>query len=197
MELFALKSQNYWYFPESGNSNHQWAFIGYLDQMIAEKQPTVNFDELGRVVVDSRTFAINTEYLAKAVTIGKGKGYDLAIESQPLFTEQSDLAQLDFETINQFDQWVADRYGKGELNNGVTHKRKRAGAVYVHSNTELNTRDYFLMKTVTAAAFPTDHRSNNDWKYLGSAESYVNFDFNPLKLNRQNLSNVERLKKLF
>lgn len=197
VELFALKTQSYWYFPESGDSNHQWAFIGYLDQIIADKQPTVDFDALGRVTVDSRTFVANTEYPAKAVTIGKGLGYDLAIESQPLFTEQSDLENLDFETMNQFDLWVADRYGKGELNNGVTHKRKRAGAVYVHVNTELNTRDYFLMKTITAGEFPTDHHSNHDWKYLGSAEAYVNFDFNPLKLNRQNLSNIERIKNYF
>ncbi|WP_163920668.1 M66 family metalloprotease [Photobacterium sp. Alg240-V54] len=197
VELFALKTQSYWYFPESGDSNHQWEFIGYLDQIIADKQPTVDFDALGRVTVDSRTFVANTEYPAKAITIGKGLGYDLAIESQPLFTEQSDLENLDFETMNQFDLWVADRYGKGELNNGVTHKRKRAGAVYVHINTELNTRDYFLMKTITAGEFPTDHHSNNDWKYLGSAESYVNFDFNPLKLNRQNLSNIERVKNYF
>ncbi|WP_162270808.1 M66 family metalloprotease [Photobacterium aquimaris] len=197
VELFALKTQSYWYFPESGDSNHQWEFIGYLDQIIADKQPTVDFDALGRVTVDSRTFVANTEYPAKAITIGKGLGYDLAIESQPLFTEQSDLENLDFETMNQFDLWVADRYGKGELNNGVTHKRKRAGAVYVHINTELNTRDYFLMKTITAGEFPTDHHSNHDWKYLGSAESYVNFDFNPLKLNRQNLSNIERVKNYF
>ena len=197
VELFELKKQHYWYFPGAGESNSEWAFVGYLDQFITDKQPDVNFDELGRVTVDTRTFATNIEYPAKAVTIGKGQGYDLAIESQPTFAEQSDLVQLDFETINLFDQWVADRYGNGELNNGVTHKRKRAGAVYVHLNTELNTRDYFLMKTVTAGAFPTEHHSNNDWKYLGSAESYVNFDFNPLKLNRQNLSNVERLKNYF
>ncbi|MEC6907235.1 M66 family metalloprotease [Photobacterium piscicola] len=197
VELFELKKQHYWYFPGAGESNSEWAFVGYLDQFITDKQPDINFDDLGQVRLDSRSFIANTEYPAAAITIGKGQGYDLAIESQKSLAEQSDLAHLDFETLPLFDQWVADRYGNGELNNGVTHKRKRAGAAYVYINKELNTRDYFLMKTVTAGEFPTDHRSNNDWKYLGSAESYVNFDFNPLILNRDMVSNVERIQHYF
>ncbi|MEC6796149.1 M66 family metalloprotease [Photobacterium sp. S4TG1] len=197
VELFELKKQHYWYFPGAGESNSEWAFVGYLDQFITDKQPEINFDDLGQVRLNSRTFIANTEYPEAAITIGKGQGYDLAIESQKTLAEQSDLAHLDFETMPLFDQWVADRYGNGELNNAVTHKRKRAGAAYVHINKELNTRDYFLMKTVTAGEFPTDHRSNNDWKYLGSAESYVNFDFNPLILNRDMVSNVERIQHYF
>ncbi|MEC6815299.1 M66 family metalloprotease [Photobacterium toruni] len=197
VELFKLQTQHYWYFPGSGQSNSGWAFVGYLDQLIAAKQPDVNYDDLGQVRLDSRTFIANTEHPAAAITIGKGQGYDIAIESQKSLAEQSDLAQYDFETIALFDQWVAERYGNGELNHAIVDKHQRIGAVYVHQNSELNTRDYFLMKTLTARAFPTDHHSNNDWKYLGSAESYVNFDFNPLRLNRDMVSNVERIKDYF
>ncbi|NOI03513.1 peptidase M66 [Vibrio anguillarum] len=118
------------------------------------------------------------------IIIGQEYGYSQVVDMTPTFAQNETLLNTDFATIAEFDAFVAEHYGRGVLNNGVTKADRRAGALYVYPNPETGMRDYFVMRMVDAGAFPADQTSNQGWKYLGSADRYVNFAFNPIKLNR-------------
>lgn len=125
------------------------------------------------------------------IIIGQEYGYSQVIDMTKTFAQNQTLLNTDFATIAEFDAFVAEHYGRGVLNNGVTKAERRAGALYVYPNPETGTRDYFVMRTLEAGAFPTDQTSDQGWKYLGSADDYINFAFNPIKLNRAEGVSVE------
>ncbi|MGI2805976.1 M66 family metalloprotease [Vibrio vulnificus] len=131
------------------------------------------------------------DQLKGPIIIGQEYGYSQVVDMTQTFAQNDTLLNEDFATIAQFDAFVAEHYGRGTLNNGVTHAERRAGALYVFANPETGSRDYFVMRTVEAQAFPTNQTSNGDWKYLGSAEDHINFAFNPLKFDRSSESAVE------
>ncbi len=132
------------------------------------------------------------------IIIGQEYGYRQVVDMTQTFAQNDTLLNEDFATITQFDAFVAEHYGRGLLNNGVTHAERRAGALYVFANPETGSRDYFVMRTVEAQAFPTNQTSNGDWKYLGSADDYVNFTFNPIAFDRaEGLRIEERVKGYF
>lgn len=125
------------------------------------------------------------------IIIGQEYGYSQVVDMTKTFAQNQTLLNTDFATIAEFDAFVAEHYGRGVLNNGVKKAERRAGALYVYPNPETGTRDYFVMRTLEAGAFPTDQTSNQGWKYLGSADDLVNFAFNPIKLNRAEGVSVE------
>ncbi|RBM68430.1 peptidase M66 [Vibrio tarriae] len=125
------------------------------------------------------------------IIIGQEYGYSQVIDMTKTFAQNQTLLNTDFATIAEFDAFVAEQYGRGILNNGVMKAERRAGALYVYPNPETGTRDYFVMRTLEAGAFPTDQTSDQGWKYLGSADDYVNFALNPIKLNRAEGVSVE------
>ncbi len=125
------------------------------------------------------------------IIIGQEYGYSQVIDMTKTFAQNQTLLNTDFATIAEFDAFVAEHYGRGVLNNGVTKAERRAGALYVYPNPETGTRDYFVMRTLEAGAFPTDQTSDQGWKYLGSADDHVNFALNPIKLNRAEGVSVE------
>ncbi|CSB96900.1 ToxR-activated gene A lipoprotein [Vibrio cholerae] len=125
------------------------------------------------------------------IIIGQEYGYSQVIDMTKTFAQNQTLLNTDFATIAEFDAFVAEHYGRGVLNNGVTKAERRAGALYVYPNPETGTRDYFVMRTLEAGAFPTDQTSDQGWKYLGSADDHINFAFNPIKLNRAEGVSVE------
>lgn len=132
------------------------------------------------------------------IIIGQEYGYSQVIDMTKTFAQNDALVSTDFATIAEFDAFVAQQYGRGILNNGLTKTERRAGALYVFANPETGTRDYFVMRTVEAGDFPTDQTSNQGWKYLGSADDHVNFAFNPIKLNRADGVSIEaRVKSYF
>ncbi|TXY05692.1 M66 family metalloprotease [Vibrio mimicus] len=132
------------------------------------------------------------------IIIGQEYGYSQVIDMTKTFAQNDVLVSTDFATIAEFDAFVAQQYGHGILNNGLTKTERRAGALYVFANPETGTRDYFVMRTVEAGDFPTDQTSNQGWKYLGSADDYVNFALNPIKLNRADGVSIEaRVKSYF
>ncbi|ENM5934777.1 peptidase M66 [Vibrio mimicus] len=132
------------------------------------------------------------------IIIGQEYGYSQVIDMTKTFAQNDALVSTDFATIAEFDAFVAQQYGRGILNNGLTKIERRAGALYVFANPETGTRDYFVMRTVEAGDFPTDQTSNQGWKYLGSADDHVNFAFNPIKLNRAGGVSIEaRVKSYF
>ncbi|HGF7478329.1 TPA: M66 family metalloprotease [Vibrio mimicus] len=132
------------------------------------------------------------------IIIGQEYGYSQVIDMTETFAQNDALVSTDFATIAEFDAFVAQQYGRGILNNGLTKTERRAGALYVFANPETGTRDYFVMRTVEAGDFPTDQTSNQGWKYLGSADDYVNFALNPIKLNRADGVSIEaRVKSYF
>ncbi|ENM5735373.1 peptidase M66 [Vibrio mimicus] len=132
------------------------------------------------------------------IIIGQEYGYSQVIDMTKTFAQNDALVSTDFATIAEFDAFVAQQYGRGILNNGLTKIERRAGALYVFANPETGTRDYFVMRTVEAGDFPTDQTSNQGWKYLGSADDYVKFALNPIKLNRADGVSIEaRVKSYF
>ncbi len=126
------------------------------------------------------------DQLKGPIIIGQEYGYSQVVDMTQTFAQNDTLLNEDFATIAQFDAFVAEHYGRGTLNNGVTHAERRAGALYVFANPETGSRDYFVMRTVEAQAFPTNQTSNGDWKYLGSAEDHINFTFNPIAFDPTN-----------
>ncbi|AMG01880.1 M66 family metalloprotease [Vibrio mimicus] len=132
------------------------------------------------------------------IIIGQEYGYSQVVNMTKIFAQNDTLLSTDFATIAEFDAFVAEYYGRGVLNNGVTKAERRVGALYVYPNPETGTRDYFVMRMVDAGAFPIDQTSNQGWKYLGSADDHVNFAFNPIKLNRADGLSIEtRVKSYF
>ncbi|MBF4354189.1 hypothetical protein, partial [Vibrio anguillarum] len=66
------------------------------------------------------------------------------VDTTKTFAQNQTLLNTDFATIAEFDAFVAEHYGRGVLNNGVTKAERRAGALYVYPNPETGTRDYFV-----------------------------------------------------
>lgn len=132
------------------------------------------------------------------IIIGQEYGYSQVIDVTKTFVQNETLISTDFATLTQFDDFIAEHYGNGILNNGVNKTERRAGAVYVFANPATGTRDYFVMRTLEAEDFPNDQTSNQGWKYLGSADDHVNFAFNPIKLNRaEGISVAARVQSYF
>ncbi len=71
------------------------------------------------------------------------------------------------------------------------------GALYVFPNPVTGSRDYFLMRSSDAGDMPLNQASNNGWKYLGSADNYVNLSFNPIRLVRGDATTEERVSAYF
>lgn len=138
------------------------------------------------------------DQLKGPIIIGQEYGYSQVIDMTTMFANNTTLMRTDFATIAEFDAFIAEHYGRGTLNNGVTKTERRAGAVYVYPNPQTGTRDYFAMRSVEAGEFPTTQTSNQGWKYLGSADEHINFAFNPIKLNRVNgFSTAVRVQNYF
>ncbi|WP_394389749.1 M66 family metalloprotease [Shewanella woodyi] len=197
IEYYRLKTTSYWYFPESGQSNHQWQFMGYLTDFVNERFAHLSYDDFGIVEVDSRIFNTHPQEPAKAVTVGKDHGYRAAIDTRPELVDNQALSALDFTTVAEFDTWVADNYGSKVLNNGVTLASEKVGALYVNPNQVTGSRDYWLKKTIAMSAIPHSPQSNDDWKYLGSAAAFVNMSFNPITLDRSNSSVDDKILTYF
>lgn len=198
-ELFKLKKPRYWYFPASGTSNGDWAFVGYLDELVdqyvAEHNPS--FDALGQVTLTSRTFETNNEYPARAVTFGKGQGYAQGVEELPTFAEHKSFANVELATFAEFDRYLLSIHqytlfgSSPKIYDGL--KSPHIGAIHAFFNPVTGTRDYLLKKNMDAKAMPTNQASNADWKYLGTAENYVNLAINPIRLDRQAGDNIARI----
>ncbi|EDP59636.1 M66 family metalloprotease [Vibrio sp. AND4] len=206
IELFELQTHRYWYFPDSGQSNHQWKFIGYLDELIdqyvAEQQPS--FEELGKVKLTTRQFEVTDEYPQRTVTFGKDHdGYALGVEDSPTFAQIKQLTNADYSSVAEFERAVLtqNEYQRfGQHSSILSAKQIKAGfigALFSHRNPDSGTLDYFMMKRTNAGAMPIDKVSNQDWKYLGDAETYVNFDLNPIRVERKGLDHDARLKAYY
>ncbi|GAL04439.1 TagA-related protein [Photobacterium aphoticum] len=204
IELFRLNTTSYWYFPDSG-SNHEWTFLGYMDdfveQYVAEQNPS--FDSLGEVALTERTFTANSEYPQRAITFGQGQGYDHGVEHAPTFAQISELANRDFVSIGEFERELLtlEAYqlfaGNYRINDGHRANARFIGALYAQWNEETGTRDYFMMKQVDAGAMPLDQQSNVGWKFLGSAQTYVNMDLNPILIDREGDDHATRMQQYF
>jgi hypothetical protein len=199
-ELFRLNKQRYWYFPGYGESNVDWTFVGYIDELVeqyvAEHNP--DFDTLGKVILTSQIFESNHEYPARAVTFGKGQGYVQGVEDTPTFAAHKSFANIQLATFADFDRYLLSigqytLFGSTpKIYDGLS-KSPNIGAMHVFSNPITGTRDYFLKKSMDAKAMPINQASNADWKYLGTAEDYVNFTINPILLDRQPGDNEARI----
>ncbi|PSU99942.1 M66 family metalloprotease [Photobacterium kishitanii] len=194
IELFELQSTHYWYFPGSGQSNGEWKFVGYFDEMVEEyvaaEQPS--YGELGQVELTSRQFTVNNNYPQRMVTFGKDfDGYARGVEDTLTFAEIVELKNGNFISVREFEDKLLSLgqyklFGQNlTIQSGIAMEQRFVGALYALSNPETGIRDYFMMKKVSAVDFPTDQTSNDDWKFLGSAETYVNFALNPMLLSRE------------
>ena len=205
IELFRLERSSYWYFPDVGGSNKDWTFVGYIDafveEYVSEQKP--GHDMLGQVKLATRTFTANNEYPARAVTFGKGQGYDIGVENSPTFDLVPELRNSDFASIDEFERRLLSLEvyqlfaGNYRINNGIHAKARFVGALYSQWNLDTDSRDYFLMKHVNAGALPRAQMSNEDWKYLGSAETYVNLELNPILLDREVNDHATRIKRYY
>ncbi|TLS81010.1 hypothetical protein FD722_16810 [Photobacterium damselae subsp. damselae] len=206
IELFELQNHHYWYFPGSGQSNSEWKFIGYfddlVDQYVAEQQPS--YEDFGKVELTTRQFEMSDEYPQRAVSFGKDHdGYAQGVEDTLTFAQISQLHNIDYASVAEFERAVLAQ-GQyqlfGQNASVLSVKQMEAGfvgALFAQSNPETGTRDYFMMKRANAGAMPTDQLSNQDWKYLGNAETYVNFDLNPIRVERKGLDHSARLKAYY
>ncbi|TOF66161.1 peptidase M66 [Vibrio parahaemolyticus] len=156
-------------------------------------------DENGEQVLDSLIPDQNPaiDKLVGPIFVGQEHGYKQYIDEQVMFADNAALNRIDFGFVADFDKFVADNYGAGVLNNGETSAERRVGALYVYPNPVTGTHDYFLMRDISAADFPTNQADNEGWKYLGSAENHVQFGFNPLKIDRSNIDNAQRIASYF
>lgn len=132
------------------------------------------------------------------IFIGQEHGYRQVIDLINTFDEHFSSNQIDFKSIYEFDAYVARTWGASVLNNGVTFDSRLVGALYVNLNAVTGTRDYFLARTDNPADIPLDQQSNDDWRYLGSADQYINFALNPFRLDRSaNIDASARVKAYF
>ena len=171
-----------------------------LEQLPLPTRVTLSCTDVnGEQVLDSLIPDQNPaiDKLVGPIFVGQEHGYKQYVDEQVMFADNAALNRIDFGFVADFDKFVADNYGAGVLNNGETSAERRAGALYVYPNPVTGTRDYFLMRDISAADFPTNQADNEGWKYLGSAENHVQFGFNPLKVDRSNIDNAQRVASYF
>ncbi|AUI85964.1 peptidase M66 [Vibrio azureus] len=154
-----------------------------------------NGEQILDILIPDQNPAIDE--LAGPVIIGQEYGYQHYVDEQVTFVNNTTLNSIDFGFIAEFDKFVAEHYGAGVLNHGPSIQERRAGALYVYQNPITGTRDYFLMRNLAAAQFPTDQTDNSGWKYLGSADDHVNFAFNPVEIDRSETDNAQRIAQYF
>lgn len=206
VEYFRLKTHGYGYFPPFGTSNFHWDLLGYLDdfvkEYIAEYNPS--FADLGEMELASRSFTTQNEYPEKAVTFGRDHdGYVRAVEETKTFAEIPSISHQKFSSMAAFDNYVLSlrdysRFGQNEqINDANAVTSQFIGALYSFNNPQTNTRDFYMMKHTKAIDFPTNQASNEDWKYIGSAESYVNLALNPILLDREGTDHQARIKAYY
>lgn len=202
LELFELKQNHYWYFPETGLSNSEWQFIGYFDELVeqyrVEQKPS--FEDLGQIELATHQFKFTDLYPQAAVTFGKDfAGYARAIESVLTFDAHSQLATQRFAHLAEFEKAILavpqyQLFGQSvQIFNQNEPKSQFIGTIHALNNPVTGTRDYFMRKRAVASDMPTNQTSNEDWKYLGQAEDYVNFALNPMSLSRTMADHDQRM----
>ena len=194
VEIYKLNAGIYWYFPSSGQSSGTWTFMGYLDELIKEKVAQITPQELGMKVIDSRDIEENNEHPANSVTIGQGRGYKEGIDSSSNFANNERLLKhKNFATFSEFSYWVLSDYHSLALSHDLNTGEKRRGAIYEVIDENTGKHHYFLMLDPSASALPNTFETNNDWKYLGDAETYINFSFNPVRLDRHQANDIDKI----
>ncbi len=177
-----MQSTHYWYFPGSGQSNGEWKFVGYFDEMVEEyvaaEQPS--YGELGQVELTSRQFTVNNNYPQRMVTFGKDfDGYARGVEDTLTFAEIVELKNGNFISVREFEDKLLSLgqyklFGQNlTIQSGIAMEQCFVGALYALSNPETGMRDYFMMKKVSAVDFPTDQTSNDDWKFLKATQKLM------------------------
>ena len=156
--------------------------------------------EIQAVILDSRELSPPSVKPLDTVIVGEEVGYKYIAQSRPTIDAALSDEFTPFRTIDEFEDRLSAFYGSiytlSTLNKNPT--QVRVGQVYGVENRELNTRDYFLkMDDQLLEVPPPDHMSNDTWTYLGSSENYINFNLNPLFVDRTSTSSDEQIKRYF
>ncbi|AUW07681.1 hypothetical protein C1N51_29160 (plasmid) [Vibrio campbellii] len=203
-EYFRLKTSSYWYFPESGMSNHQWEFLGHgsnLNEEFVSSLDGLLFDESKGVKLNKRVIVDPVEEPQPTVFIGEENGYDqvrtVAMQKASTFNEiDSILASKDFSSLGDFMSFIAPHYNQVEVKEWSDSKVGQIGDIYHYANTYTGKQEFFLLKSKQYGYFPTNNTSNQDWKYLGFADKYINETPSPFDIV-QNKTLQEHLSSKF
>lgn len=181
-EYFRLKTSSYWYFPESGMSNHQWEFLGHgnnLNEEFVRSFDNLPFDESKGIKLNERAIVDPVEEPQPTLFVGEENGYDqvrtVAMQKAPTFNEiDSILASKDFDSLSDFMSFIAPHYNQLEVKQWSGSKVGQIGDIYHYANDRTGKQEFFLLKSKRYGFFPTNQTSNQDWKYLGFADGYLN-----------------------
>ena len=179
---FRLKTSKYWYFPAIGSSNSDWEFLGADDTMIPEFHTGKPYDYFGKTLVASRAITAPDVEPKPAVIIGEETGYSAIGTTQPTFDQISgDLKARGFATLAEFNNYLKGHYGISKIHHWRDERKGKVGDIYHYANTYSGTQDFFVLMTPSYGYHPTDQSSNSHWKFLGSADRYVNNSLSPFK----------------
>lgn len=181
-EYFRLKSTSYWYFPDSGMSNHQWEFLYHestLNEEFERSFDDLPFDESKGVKLNTRVIVDPVEEPQPTVFVGEENGYDqaraVATQKRAAFNEiDSILSSKDFGSLREFMSFIVVHYDQFEVKQWSGNKVGQIGDIYHYANPYTGKQEFFLLKSKRYDHFPTNQTSNQNWKYLGFADKYLN-----------------------
>lgn len=142
-----------------------------------------------------------------AVSIGEDDSYRHIAQLIPTFRALGKFRVSSYKTIEDFELDLIKYYPqilKYNSNNFFIEiyecyeAQPTPGHVYVMDNSNDLTRDYFvLLSNNFENPPPADRMNTADWKYIGSAETYVNFSLNPLIITKAMSSNNDDTMKQY
>nr|MDT0252482.1 hypothetical protein [Endozoicomonas sp.] len=193
-----LKDGSYGYFPATGESNDYWFFEGTDLTLLPVFKDTLNPDDLGETLLTSRPLNPSAENPPPTITIGRDKGYSEVIDQLSLFVDNADIPKV-VASLEAFEASILLSYGTGSIIDVVGSGSGQAGEIYRLKNASTLTHDYFLLKHQGFDLPPNNQQSNNQWKYLGSAEDHVNVAPIPASFERHDndLSMDERVASYY
>lgn len=188
VEYFKLLKSKYGYFPSEGNSNEAWQYLDNQKELKATFKGEINSSDYnlnGKVALDTRMITYPTQEPMPAVRIGKMHGYNdatrLFSENLPSFSQiASELHSVHAINLEQFNKKLSKVYHYQLGYKAWSDSRKgKIGDIYIYQNQHQGTTDYYILLKENYGYFPTNHDSNDQWRYLGSANDYINHAINP------------------
>lgn len=93
------------------------------------------------------------------------------------------------ESFKALDIQLSNVYGPLHEWSSADRFNRRPGELYVYENPYNNKRQYFLLKKKDGYwYFPSNSQDNNDWRYLGDGDRFVNIKPNPIKARQHSSS---------
>lgn len=186
-DYFKLLKPKYWYFPTHSRSNGDWEYLGndsgfeakYLDQLDGP------FDAYGVEILDTRALQQPSEQPRPTIIVGEEFGYDQVFEQMikdtPTFSEYSNIVSAN---IFEFNKLISKLYSVELVKQwGDSGEWGTVGDIYTKHNLSTGQHEYFMLKTDSYRTPPVaEQGETKNWLYLGSAETYINYAVNPLKL---------------